>query len=221
MVKVKSKVKTQIVKAEKTASTSLIFQTINRIKSYRPVKRDYLALIIVGLALLAFFNKSWFIAATVNGQPLTNLEVQKRLNSSYKESVVNQMIGEKILEQEGTKKGVVISQQDLNNRVGVDEKSYGGKEVFEMLLSQQGLSREDYLTRVKALLLIERIYSAEIKPTDEEMKSFMEENRSLPEATDEAKFKEFATTQLSQQKLSRVFSQKFSELRKSANIQIF
>ena len=90
-----------------------------------------------------------------------------------------------------------------------------------MLLSQQGLSREDYLTRVKALLLIERIYSAEIKPTDEEMKSFMEENASLPEATDEAKFKEFATTQLSQQKLSQVFSQKFSELRKSANIQIF
>ena len=213
--------KSDIGDEKKQSTKSPILHSINKIRAYRPVKRDYLALIIVGLAVLAFFNKGWFIAATVNGQPLTNLEVQKRLNSSYKESVVNQMVGEKILEQEGTKKGVVISQQDLNSRVEADEKSYGGKEVFEMLLSQQGLSREDYLTRVKALLLIERIYSAEIKPTDEEMKSFMEENASLPEATDEAKFKEFAATQLSQQKLSQVFSQKFSELRKSANIQIF
>jgi hypothetical protein len=213
----------KLVKSEDTSTplTSPITQAVSRLKTYRPERSVYIALVIVGLALLAYFNKGWFVAASVNGQPITTLELQRRLNASYKEPVLNQMIGERILEQEGAKKGVVISQQDINGRVEQDEQSYGGKEVFEMLLSQQGLSRDDYQTRVKALLLIERMYQDEIKPNDEEIKAFMAENSTLPEATDEAKFRQFATDQLSQQKLSQVFSQKFSELRAAANVKFF
>lgn len=222
MPKIKSKVKTESSKvAEKTPTNSPIFQTINKVRSYRPDRSAYIALVVVGLALLAYFNKGWFIAASVNGQPITSLEVQRRLNASYKESILNQMVGERILEQEGAKKGVVVSQADINSRVEQDEAAYGGKEVFDTLLSQQGLSRDDYQTRVKALLLIEKMYQDEIKPNEDEVKAFMAENSTLPEATDEAKFRVFAADQLSQQKLSQVFSQKFSELRTAANVKFF
>lgn len=214
----KAKPKTSIIPL---SVTSLISKIVHRLKNYRPSRRDSLFLIIAGLLILAYFNKGWFIAATVNGQPITTIELQRQISRSYREQVLNQIIGEKILEQEANKKGAHIVPAELQAKVSADEAAYGGKEIFEMLLAQQGLTRIDYEARVKSIILIEKLYSSEIKPTEEELKSFMQENSSLPEATDEAKFKSFATEQLSQQKLSKVFSEKFSELRKSADIKYF
>lgn len=184
-------------------------------------KKVLIFLVIAGLLLLAFYKKDWFVAATVNNQPITNLELQIRLNKQYKTQLLNQIVNEKIIEQEATKKNIVVSPNDINQKVSQTESQYGGAEAFNALLSQQGLSREEFVKQIKLQLIVEKIYQNEIQPTNEEIQSFMDANASDPEATDAAKFKETATESIRQQKLSNLFQTKFQELKQSAKVQIF
>lgn len=184
-------------------------------------KKALIFIVVVGLLLLAFYKKDWFVAATVNNQPITNLELQMRLNKQYKTQLLNQIVNEKIIEQEAAKKNIVVSPNDINQKVSQTEKQYGGAEAFNALLSQQGLSRDEFVKQIKLQLIVEKIYQNEIQPTEEEVKGFMDTNSSDPEATDAAKFRETAIESIKQQKLSNLFQTKFQELKQAAKVQIF
>ncbi len=194
---------------------------VSVIKNYRPNRSFWVLLIVVGLLALGYWKKGWFVAATVNNLPITTYELNQRLNKLYKQTVVAQMINEKLIEQEAAKKNTTVSDEEINNKLAETAQSYGGQEVFQMLLSQQGLSLDEFKNQTKLQLLVEKMYQSEIKPTDEEITQFMNENKDSPEATNEAKFKITAENQVKQQKLSKVFSDKFQELKKNANIQIY
>lgn len=190
--------------------------------SGNPRRRKFFILVlIIGLLLLAYYKKGWFVAALVNNQPITNLELQQRLNQLYKDKVLSQMINEKILEQEATKKGIVISQKEIDDKITETEKQYGGKDTFESLLSQQGLTRAEFARQTRFQLIVEKLFEKEASPTTEEIQKFMDENKSVPEATDEAKFRNIAEKSVRQDKLSKIFSEKFQQLKTSAKIQIF
>lgn len=178
-------------------------------------------MVVVGIGILAWLNKGWFVAATVNGQPITTFEVNQKLNALYKPQVLNQLINEVLVEQEANTKKVAVSSTELEQRLGQVMSDYGGREVFESLLSQQGLTYTDFVNQTRLQLLVEKIYAPEIEPTEEEIVQFMEKNKDNPEATEPAKFKATVVDQLKQSKLSQVFSEKFPELRNSANIQTF
>ncbi len=188
---------------------------------YLPSKRISIALILIGLGAILYLNKDWFVAGTVNGKPVLASEVNQRLNDTYRTQVLNQIINEKIIEQEAQSKGVSISDDVVNSKIKEIEDQYGGADTFNSLLSQQGVTRDQFTKQTKLQLVVENLYKDSLNPTEEEIQKFMEENSSLPEATEPAKFRELASSQIKQQKLSEVFSQKFQELRSSANIQLF
>lgn len=184
-------------------------------------RRGVIILIVIALLLLFFFKKNLLVAAMVNGQPITSLELNQRLYQTSKDQVLNQMINERIIQQEAAKKGVNVTSQQIQDKMAEVEKTYGGADSFNALLAQQGLTRDQFAQQTKIQLMVEALYKNDITPTDDEINKFMDQNKSLPEATDEAKFKETAVSQITQQKLSTVFNQKFPELRQQSNIQIF
>lgn len=184
-------------------------------------KRNLIILLALGLLLLAYYKKSWFVAALVNNQPITSLELQTRLNQQFRSQLLNQMINEKIIEQEAVKKGVTVTFGDINSKVAETENQYGGTEPFNTLLSQQGVSRDDFIKQIKLQLIVEKIYESDINPTEDEIKQFIDQNKSDPEATDAAKFRGTATNLIRQQKLQTVFQEKFQQLKQSAKITIF
>lgn len=197
------------------------FDLVSKLKTFSKDKRFYLGILILGILLLIIFKKNWIVAATVNGEPIPTFTLNHKLNSLYKERILTQIINEKILEQEARKQGITISPQQIQEKVLEAETSYGGKETFEMLLSQQGLTRDEFLNQTKLQLLVEKLFEKESSPSAEEIDKFMADNQSLPEATDAAKFKELAESSVRNNKLSQVFSEKFQELRKNAKISIF
>lgn len=189
--------------------------------SPRRNKKFLWIVLIIGLLLLAYYKKSWFVAATVNNQPITTLELNQRMGSLYKDKVLSQMTNEKILEQEAAKKRVSVSQSEVDSKASEVETQYGGKDSFESLLQQQGLTRDEFLRQIKFQLLVEKLYQGEATASAEDVKKFMDENASLPEATDEAKFKEVAEKAVKQDKLSQIFNEKFQQLKQAAKVQIF
>lgn len=209
-------ISSQTVLSPKTRWTNLDW-----IKSYRPVRRDYLLLLILGLILLAVFKKSWFIAAIVNGTPITNLELISKMNDQYRQQTLNQLINEKVILEEAKKKNIVVDNNQINDKVSELEKSVGGAQVLDSLLSQQGQSRDSLRQQLRVQLIIEKLYQNEATVSAEEVNNFITQNAAALQATDSAGQIQEATNLLKQQKLSEIFSQKFQELRQIANIKIF
>lgn len=184
-------------------------------------KKFYLAILIIGLLLLAFYKKSWFVAATINGVPVFNLELQQRLNGQYRQQTLNQMINEKIIVYEAQKRGMGVSGEELNNKIQELEKNLGGAEIFDSLLAQQGQTRESIRGQLRLQLLIEKLYLNEATVSAGEIDSFIVQNKEQLKASDSAGQAKEAEEALKQQKLTQIFGEKFQVLRQQANIKIF
>src|SRR3989344_4104225 len=163
-------------------------------------KKLYLGLIISGVLLLAIYKKNWFVAATVNGSPISNLELQTKLNAQFKTQILTQMINEKIIMDEARKGSAIPTEEEVNQKIKELETQVGGAETLDMLLSQQGQSRSSLKDQVRVQLAISKLYINEATVSAEEIE---------------------ATDALKQQKLSEIFTQKFQDLRSKAKIQIF
>lgn len=189
--------------------------------NFKSSKKFYLILIIVGLLLLGMYKKSWIIAATVNSMPITNLELQYKLNQLFKTQTLNQMINEKIILEEGRRNNVIIKPSEIDAKIAELEKNVGGKESLDGLLAQQGQTRSGLKDQILIQLTITKLYEKEATVSAEEVNKFIETNKDQLRATESAKQQQEAENTLKQQKLSQIFSQKFQELRQKSKIQIF
>ncbi len=184
-------------------------------------KRAYLILIVIGILLLALYNKSLFIAATINGMPLTNLELQMKLNDQFRTQMLNQLVNEKIIMNEAAKNSAVPSQQEVDQKIADLEETVGGKDALNSLLAQQGQNRNQLRDQIMVQLAITKLYTKDATVSADEVTKFIDTNKAQLQASDSAGQEKEATDTLTQQKLSQIFSQKFQELRQKANIKIF
>ena len=196
-------------------------QNFDKFINFKSSKKFYIILLAVVLLLLIIYKKSWFIAATVDSSIITNFELLSKMNQQFRQQTLNQMINEKILLQEASKKGITIQNSELEGKIIELEQNVGGAGVLDNLLSQQGQTRSTLRDQVRVQLTISKLYDQEATVSAEEVAKFLEQNRASLQATDSAKQEEEAFNLLKQQKLSEIFNQKFQELRQKANIKIF
>lgn len=195
--------------------------SLKSITSYRPSKAAYILLLAIGLLLLASYKKNWFVAATVNNAPVSNFELQSRLNKLYREQVLTQMINEKILLSEARKNGITVSDADIDNKVKEVETKVGGAQSLDSLLSSQGQTKESFRDQLKFQIIIEKMYAKDATVSAEEVKTYVEQNKDQLQATNSAGQEKEAQEALQQDKLSKTFSEKFQQLKQSAQIRIF
>lgn len=193
----------------------------DKVAKFRSKKYFYIAAIVLGILLLAVYKKSWFVAALVNGMPITNLELQTQLNKQFRSQTINQLVNEKLILTEASKNGAIPTDPEIDQKISELEKSVGGKEVFDNLLSQQGQTRTSIRDQIRIQLAISKLYENQATVSAEEVAKFLEENRQSLQATESAAQEKEAFDALKQQKLSQIFNQKFTELRQNAKIQIF
>lgn len=219
-----------IKRQEKSSSTSLSSrETVSEYTKAQGIsqnssflnKKTILIGVVVLLLALGFYKKEWFVAATVNGSPITFLEVLGRLNEEYKPQALDQIINEKIILGEAKNKGVQVNKQEIDGKLSEIEKRFGGQESFLNLLAQQGQTRDSFKEQVLLQLIVEKLYSNEATVSSQEVDNFIKESSSILQSTDSAKQKEEAENVLKQQKLSQIFSQKFQELKQQAQIKMF
>lgn len=193
----------------------------DKIAAFKSKKYFYIAVLILGILLLAVYKKSWFVAALVNGAPITNIELQTQLNKQFRTQTLNQLVNEKLILSEASKNGSIPTDVEIDQKISELEKSVGGKEIFDNLLSQQGQTRASIRNQIRIQLAITKLYEKEATVSAEEVAKFLEENRQSLQATESAAQEKEAFDAIKQQKLSQIFNQKFTELRQNAKIQIF
>ncbi|MDD5147601.1 MAG: SurA N-terminal domain-containing protein [Candidatus Daviesbacteria bacterium] len=198
-----------------------LLDKLSNYKNFRSSKKFYIILIITGLLLLAIFKKNWFVAATVNGSPINNLELQMRLNRDFRSQTLTQMINEKIILDEAAKNHAVVSEADVDKKISEIETSLGGAQTLDAMLAQQGQTKMSIRNQIKLQLTIEKLYANDATVSAEEVTKFIEQNQDQLSATDSAGQEKEAYNNLKNQKLTQIFSEKFQELRTKAKIQIF
>ena len=184
-----------------------------------------LIVVIIVLGVLLYLFKGLFVAATVNGQIITRMELNSELDKKAGKSTLETLITKKMIFSEMKKKNITISDAEVKTEIQKIEKSLTqqGRNLDEALSQQQPpLTRADLEDQIRIQKLVERLFSKEATVSAKEIDSYIEQNKeSFPEGQDEQSLRISVVGQLKEQKLTAKFQEWLSNLQKNAKVNYF
>ncbi len=200
-----------------TSNPSIDFK--QKIKS----PKYYIPAIILVLALLAYVFKGQFITAVVNGQPITKAQYISALEAKDGKAVLDSLVVQTLINQEASKKGISISQKELDaDTKQIQDNLTKQGQNLDQLLAAQGMTRADFEDQLKTQKLIEKLLGNNITVTDKEIQDYIDQNKdSLPQGVSETNLKNQVKQQLYQQKLSDKAQAWIQDLQQKAKIIYF
>lgn len=133
---------------------------------------------IVAIALLVtFISLSEKNVASVNGEKISEKELNEMLVAQYGSEALDSLITEKIINQEKKKEKIKVSKEELDAEMTAYMESYGGKDSFEEILANSGVKMSTVEKNIENYLVTKKLLEPRIDITDEEMKEYFEENK--------------------------------------------
>jgi len=121
--------------------------------------------------------------AKINGDSISKDELYDVMVEQYGAATVEQLIADKIVASEAKKQKITISDEELNKEVDKLKESYGGEEVFDQVLASNNTTVDVLKEDLKNYLTMRELIEPQIEITDEELKTYFDENKdSLGEA---------------------------------------
>lgn len=184
------------------------------------------ALIIIGVLLLVtilVLSKDLFVAALVNGQPISRWQILKKSEEAQGGQILDSLVTDQLIKQEAQKQGIKINEDEVDQQIEEIKASIQEQgQDFDTLLSMQGMTLEDLKGRIRIQKMVEQLLGSEVEVADEEVDQYLEDNKEfLPEDMSEEEMKEQARQQLEQQKLSEKYQSWLDELKEKAKINYF
>jgi lambda repressor-like predicted transcriptional regulator len=192
-----------------------------------PKTKNYktIAIIVgVGIILVALlFAKSWFIAATVNGSPITRLSLIRELEKQGGKQTLERIIDQKLIEAELNKKGISVSQEEVNGEIkSIEAQITSQGSTLPQALAMQGLTEEKLREQITIQKKIEKLLADKIVVTDEEIEAYMKDSETpLPKDIKLEDFKKEVSVQIKQQKLQQEAKKWISDLTTNAKIRYY
>lgn len=180
----------------------------------------FLVIIIILIITLLYVFKGIFVAALVNGEPITRLSVVKELEKQSGKAILDNLITKKLILQEARKRKVVVPQTEIDSelkKIETNLKSQGT--TLDQALQLQGMTKTQLNDEIKIQLSIQKMVEGNIRISDKEIGEFITENKeNFPEGSTEAQMKDQAKESLKQQKLQEKTQTFLAELQKKAKI---
>lgn len=174
---------------------------------------------IIILAAVAYKYKNLFIVATVDGKPITRLQLEQELNSKYGSQVLDNLLSEQIILDEGQKRGIAIDNAAVNTKIQDIQKQLQGKMSLNDALKAQGLTQESFRQQLKIQLTIDKMFDKEASVSEKEIDDFIAQNKdNMPSASDPAKLRRDVSINLRQQKIGNLFDKWFSAAKAKAKV---
>ncbi|WP_249745486.1 peptidylprolyl isomerase [Mesobacillus boroniphilus] len=136
------------------------------------------AVIFLGLLLIfatAFSETE--TAAIINGEKITKDELNTKLTEMYGADILDSLITNKVIEMEASKEKVKVTGNEIDEELTKLQESYGGEEAFASALEQNQVSMDRIREDIEIYLLAEKMIGSSIDVTEEEMKTYFEENK--------------------------------------------
>ncbi len=181
-----------------------------------------LAVLVVVLGLLYYF-KDVFVVATVNGKPITRYTVVSEAEKRNGKDVLDNLVTKELILQESSKKGITVSQADVDNEMKkIEEDLSKQNQKLDDVLAMQGLTRADVEDNLRIKLYIERLLADKVDVSDDDAQKYFDENKAG--YGKDAKFedqKDQIKEQLKGQKLQEQFQSWLTDLKANAKINYF
>ena len=216
-----------------------------------------LALALAGVGIwyaLSFTDAQKFlsqnkIVATVNGEEISEADFQDQLEQAkqmssqqglevdeekLKTQVLDQMIGNILIQQEAEKKGIKVEQSEIDTEIQKAVEGLGGEENLNKQLEKFNLTREKLEELTREQLLTQKYIEVEVpeeelQVSEEEAKRYFDQmmlQQGGENATNVPAFSELEeaqknqlNTQLKQQKRTQKIREIIEKLREEADIQ--
>jgi foldase protein PrsA len=180
-----------------------------------------LAIVLVGAAL--YFLRSVFVAAVVNGQPISRLAVVKEAEKQTGKQTLSNLVRNSLIEQEAKKQNVTVSDKEINDEVKKLEGNLSKQgQKLEQVLSVQGMTRSDLNRLIRLDKLVAKMVGRDVKVSDKEVDEYLEKNKDLlPADQDQAALKKQVKERLVQQKTSEKVKAWLEDLQAKAKVIYF
>lgn len=211
----------------KRAKAEENLESLSVIESSMPKKliksKLLIPLIIIVLAVVLFFAKGLFIAALVNGQPVSRLEIIKELEKRDGKNALTAIVNQLLISQEAKKKNIEVSQKEIDaDTKQVEDNLKKQGQNLDAALSAQGMTKKDFEDQLRLRKSVEKLLGDSIKVTDKEVNDYIEKNKAtMPEGMNDKEVKEGVRQQLEQQKFSVKSQELITKLEKDAKINYF
>ncbi len=137
---------------------------------------------MVGIAITVFLaacsNGTSSSVATVNGEEISKDELNEAMLSLYGNEVLNTLISNKVIELEGEKEKIEVTEEEIQAELDELIEMYGGEETFQAIMESNNLSEEMFREDIRIYKLTSKLMEKEIDITDEDISTYFEENKS-------------------------------------------
>lgn len=185
-------------------------------------KKNIILLVILLLIILVWKFKGYFVAALVNGQPISRFELNDRMTRQFGDQTLDNIINERLILSAARQKGVFITSDEIKTREKQIEGRLDGKMSLSEALSAQGMTEDMFKKQLEVQISLEKLFGKEATVSAKEIDDYISKNsQDYKSATDPAAVQEEVKSILVQQKSSELFDNWFSDIRKNADIKKF
>ena len=138
-----------------------------------------LALVILGAVALIIFTQYDPTVAVVNGEKIKRSELYELMYMQYGEDILEDIIVERLILQEGRRRGVAVTDEEVDAEINaIIEDYYGGKESrLKFELEIRGTPMDYFRNNVRVNLLLDKLAAEGLEITDKEAREYFEKNR--------------------------------------------
>ncbi len=221
---VSKKTPVKVSKQAKTVNSSFSVSDLQK-KVLDPKNRRslILAIIVIVLILAIYLGKSLFVAALVNGQPVSRLAIIHDLEKQSGKAALDAVITRMLVFQEAQKKNITASEKDIDAEIARIRAQFQAQgQNLDQLLATQGLTKDKFRDEVKVQILVTKILGNQVKVTDKEFNDFLSKNQDLlTNEKDQNAAKASLRQQMEQQKLAQKYQEWIATVKKNAKVNTF
>lgn len=179
------------------------------------------AVVLIIIAL--FFAKGIFVAATVNGSPISRLSVIQELEKQGGKQALESLIDKKLIETELKKQNITVTKEEVDEEIKKIEEqvaSQGG--TLDQALALQGMTREKLIEQITIQKKLEKLLADKVAVTDAEVDTYLKDSKATPPKDVKMEdFRKQISGQLKQQKFQQEAQKWVSDLTASAKIKYY
>jgi hypothetical protein len=178
--------------------------------------------VVIVLALL-FSYRGMFIAATVNGSPISRLALIHQLEKSAGKGTLDMMVVQKLIDLEAKKNGITVTREEIDAQIKIIEDqiaAQGAATLAEMLVSR-GMTQRDLEKQITTQQQVEKLIADKTAVTDQEVDQFISSQKITLKADEEAEVRTQIAAQLKQEKVNTEGNALVESLRKDAKVSYF
>lgn len=181
----------------------------------------FFGLMLIGVAFL--FSKGYFVAATVDGSPISRLAVVQALEKQGGKQTLEVLIHEKLIKAAVAKSGVTISQADIDAKLKEIEAQVAAKGgTLADALAKEGATVDQLKEQIQTQLQLKQILGDKVAVTADEVDAFIKDNKiTQPKDMSADEFKKSVNNQLSQQKFQTESQKWIADVTEAAKIKYY